>query len=64
MSTTTNLHSKEGWTAKLTLRGKTRWVTIDDGEGNDVTFFFKDGNQAARVAYAFNFSGETNARRD
>ncbi len=54
MSTSTNMHSKTEWTAELKLRGVHIWVTVEDGEGSDITFFFRDADQAERVAAAFN----------
>ncbi len=54
MSCTNNMHSKTGWTAEYKQRGVHIWVTVEDGEGSDITFFFRDADQAERVAAAFN----------
>ncbi len=63
MSVSLNLHAKAGWSAKSSQVYSTIWVTIEDGEGSDVTFFFTDADLAERVAAAFNHrpteNGET-----
>lgn len=61
MSTTNNMHSEDGWAAEFHQRGIHIWVTVTDGEGNDITFFFKDGDQADRVADAFNYRAPTDS---
>ncbi len=66
MSTSTNMHSKTEWSAKSHKVLRIIWVTIEDGEGSDVTFFFRDADLAERVAAAFNhrtpmFAGSVDA---
>lgn len=55
MSSSVNMHAKTEWTAEFKQRGITIWVTVEDGEDNDCTFFFRDADQAERVAAAFNY---------
>ena len=59
MSSSTNMHSKEGWTAKSKQLGTSIWVSVKDGEGNEVTFFFKYAVAADRVAAGFNYKATT-----
>ena len=64
MATSGSMHSSKGWTAWFKQSGITIWVTVEDGEGNDVAFFFNDVDQAERVASAFNYRATTEEKTD
>jgi len=55
--------SKEGFTAWSKQSGTTIWVTVEDGEGNDTSFFFEDVDLAERVAAAFNHRATIEAEK-